>query len=76
MEAIIQQKKGNTSKTTNLNGYDQGLEMKIRKAFERLKDSPDREEKISAHWQMAGLMALRNPEYVKELEFQKFGVYL
>ena len=76
MEAIVQQKRGNASKTKNLNGYDQGLEMKIRKAFERLNDSPDREEKRGAHKQMASLMALRNPEYVKELEFQKFGVYL
>ena len=76
MEAIVQQKRGNASKAKNLNGFDQGLEMKIRKAFERLKDSPDREDKRSAHKQMAGLMALRNPEYVKELEYQKFGFYL
>jgi len=76
MEAIIQQKKGNTSKTTNLNGYDQGLEMKIRKAFERLKDSPDREEKRGAHKQMAELMALRTPDFVRELEYRKFGFYL
>jgi len=70
------QQKEEYASTKNLNGYDQGLEMKIRKAFERLKDSPDREEKRGAHKQMASLMALRNPEYVKELEFQKFGVYL
>lgn len=75
MTTSLQQKEGKANKG-NLKGYNQGLEMKIRKAFERLKDSPDREEKISAHWQMSGLMALRNPEYVKELEYQKFGVYL
>ena len=76
MVTSLQQKEENASTAKNLNGYDQGLEMKIRRAFERLKDSADREEKISAHWQMSGLMALRNPEYVKELEYQKFGVYL
>ena len=76
MTTSLQQKEENASTAKNLNGYDQGLEMKIRKAFERLKDSPDRKEKRHAHKRMAELMALRNPEYVKELEYQKFGYYL
>ncbi len=76
MTTSLQQKEGNASKATNLQGYNQGLEMQIENAFERLKNSPELEEKRNAHKRMADLIALRNPEYVRELEFQKFGFYL
>ena len=73
---MVNEKTDDVKDTGSLNGYNQELEMKIRKAFERLQDSPDRADKRRAHRQMAELMALRNPEYVKELEYQKFGYYL
>lgn len=73
---MIIEKIDDVKESHNLNGYNQGLETKIKKAFERLKDSPDREEMRGAHKQMASLMALRNPAYVRELEYQKFGYYL
>jgi len=76
VENILQRKEGKANKVRNLKGYNQGLEMQIKNAFERLKDALDREEKRGAHKRMAELMALRNPEYVKELEYQKFGYYL
>ena len=76
IKEMINEKTDDVKKPHNLKGYNQGLEMKIRGAFERLKDSPDREAKRNAHKQMAGLMALRNPAYVRELEYQKFGCYL
>ena len=73
---MLNEKTDDVKEPHNLKGYNQGLEMQIEKTFERLKDSPDREEKRGAHNQMANLMALRNPVYVKELEYQKFGHYL
>jgi len=76
MEAIVHRKEGKANKVRTLKGYNQGLEMQIENAFERLKDSPELEEKRNAHKQMAGLMALRTPDFVRELEFQKFGYYL
>ena len=73
---MINEKTDDVKEPNNLKGYNQGLEMKIRRAFERLKDSPELNEKRNAHRQMASLMALRNPAYVRELEYQKFGYYL
>ena len=73
---MINEKTDDVKEPHNLNGYNPGLEMQIRKAFIQLKDSPESEEKRNAHKQMASLMALRNPVYVRELEYQKFGHYL
>ena len=73
---MVNEKADNVKKLRDLKGYNQGLEMQIKNAFERLLDSPESEEKRNAHKQMAGLMALRNPAYVRELEYQKFGCYL
>ena len=73
---MINQKSDDVKEPHNLRGYNQGLEMQIENAFERLKDSPELKEKRNAHKQMASLMALRDPAYVRELECQKFGYYL
>ncbi len=54
---------------------DDELEVKISDAKGWI-NAPDNEARRKAFQHMAKLIAQRNPEYVKELEYQKFGVYL
>ena len=73
---MINEKTDDVKEPHNFRGYNQRLETQIKNAFERLKDALDREEKRGAHKQMAELMALRTPDFVRELEYRKFGFYL
>ena len=54
---------------------DDELEMKISDAKGWI-NAPDNEAKRKAFQHMAGLIAQRSQEYISELEYQKFGVYL
>lgn len=54
---------------------DDVLEAKI-DAAKSWVNEPHREERRIKFQYMADLIAQRSPEYVRDLEFQKFGYYL
>ncbi len=76
MEAILQQKEGKANQLHELKGYYHNLEMARQEQYELLLSSTDKDIQRRAARRMASLTALRNPAYVKELEFKKFGYYL
>ena len=54
---------------------DDELEAKIDAAKEWINE-PNSEAQRKAFQHMADLIAQRSPEYISELEYQKFGCYL
>ena len=76
MQATLQQKEEKATQLHELNGYNRELEMARQEQYELLLSSDDVTKQRHAVRRMASLTALRNPAYVKELEFKKFGYYL
>ena len=54
---------------------DEELEAKIDAAKEWINE-PNSEAQRRMFQRMASLIAQRSPEYIRELEYQKFGFYL
>ena len=52
----------------DLNDFNEDLESKREMAHRHIIDSKSRERRVEAHRKLAGLTALRSPEFVRDLE--------
>ncbi len=80
MQNILQRKEEKATQLHKLNGYDHKLEMAIKGTANRVmklarlySDVSDNDALRSQTQKIADLKALRSPEYIRELEYQKFG---